>query len=63
MIVKSKEEQVEGVKAMSSLGCSNHDIVEFKSVRNARGKDPDHNPELEKSRDFGLSRDLLGKIP
>jgi len=51
------------VKVKGSLGCSDHEMVEFKILRVARGV-RSKLPTLDFRRaDFGLIEDLLGRIP
>ncbi|GAB0197899.1 mitochondrial enolase superfamily member 1 [Grus japonensis] len=63
LILTNKEGLVGDMKLKGSLGCSDHKMVEFRilrAVRRARSK----LTTLDFSRaDFGLFRDLLGKIP
>ncbi|GAB0202872.1 hypothetical protein GRJ2_002752800 [Grus japonensis] len=63
LIVTNKEGLVGDVKLKGSLGCSDHEMVEFKIVRTVRRA---HNKltTLDFQRaDFSLFRDLLGRIP
>ncbi|GAB0180798.1 hypothetical protein GRJ2_000545100 [Grus japonensis] len=63
LILTNKEGLVGDVKLKGNLGCSDHKMVEFrilKAVRRAHSK----LTTLDFSRaDFGLFRDLLGRIP
>ena len=63
LILTNKEGLVGDMKLKGSLGCSDHKMVEFRilsAVRRARSK----LTTLDFSRaDFGLFRDLLGRIP
>ncbi|GAB0204079.1 mitochondrial enolase superfamily member 1 [Grus japonensis] len=63
LILTNKEGLVGDVKLKGSLGCSDHKMVEFRilrAVRRARSK----LTALDFRRaDFGLFRDLLGRIP
>ncbi|GAB0202999.1 hypothetical protein GRJ2_002765500 [Grus japonensis] len=55
LILTNKEGLVGDVKLKGSLGCSDHEMVEFRILRAAT---------LDLSRaDFGLFRDLFGRIP
>ncbi|GAB0190944.1 hypothetical protein GRJ2_001559700 [Grus japonensis] len=63
LVLTNKEGLVENVKLKGSLGCSDHKMVEFKILRAVRRA---HNKltTLDFRRaDFGLFRDLLGRIP
>ncbi|GAB0203631.1 hypothetical protein GRJ2_002828700 [Grus japonensis] len=63
LVLTNKEGLVGDVKLKGSLGCSSHQMVEFKilrAVRRARSK----LTTLDFRRaDFGLFRDMLGRIP
>jgi len=63
LVFTNKEGLVGNVKVKGSLGCSGHEIVEFKllrAVRRVRSK----LATLDFRRaDFGLLRDLFGRIP
>ena len=63
LVLTNKEGLVGNVKLRGSLGCSHHEIVEFKILRAPRRA---HNKltTLDFRRtDFGLFRDLLGRVP
>ncbi|GAB0176444.1 hypothetical protein GRJ2_000109600 [Grus japonensis] len=63
LILTNKEGLVGDVKLKGSLGCSDHKMVEFRilrAVRRARSKLT--TLDLRRA-DFGLFRDLLGRIP
>ncbi|GAB0185820.1 hypothetical protein GRJ2_001047300 [Grus japonensis] len=63
LILTNKEGLVGDVKLKGSLGCSDHEIVEFRILRAAR-RARSKLTTLDFSRaDFGLFRDLLGRIP
>ncbi|GAB0205478.1 mitochondrial enolase superfamily member 1 [Grus japonensis] len=63
LIFTNKEGLVGDVKLKGSLGCSDHKMVEFRILRAAR-RALSKLTTLNFSRaDFGLSRDLLGRIP
>jgi len=63
LVLTNKEGLVGNVKVKGSLGCSDHEIMDFKilrAVRQVRSK----SATLDFRRaDFGLLRDLLGRIP
>ncbi|GAB0182166.1 hypothetical protein GRJ2_000681900 [Grus japonensis] len=63
LILTNKEGLVGDVKFKGSLGCSDHKMVEFRILRAAR-RARSKLTTLDFSRaDFGLFRDLLGRIP
>ncbi|GAB0205450.1 hypothetical protein GRJ2_003010600 [Grus japonensis] len=63
LLLTNKEGLVGDVKLKGSLGCSDHKMMEFKILRAAR-KACSKLTTLDFSRaDFGLFRDLLGRIP
>ncbi|GAB0177051.1 mitochondrial enolase superfamily member 1 [Grus japonensis] len=63
LVLINKEALVGNMKLKGSLGCSDHDIVEFKILR-AAGRAHSKLTTLDLRRaDFGLFRDLLGRIP
>ncbi|GAB0208089.1 hypothetical protein GRJ2_003274600 [Grus japonensis] len=63
LILTSKEGLVGDVKLKGSLGYSDHEMVEFRILRAAR-KALSKLTTLEFRRaDFGLFRDLLGRLP
>ncbi|GAB0182786.1 hypothetical protein GRJ2_000743900 [Grus japonensis] len=63
LILTNKEGLVGDVKLKGSLGCSDHEMVEFRTLRAAR-RACSKLTTLDFSRaDFGLIRDLLGRIP
>jgi len=51
------------VKLKGSLGCSGHAMVEFKILRAARGVHRKLTTLDFRRVDFGLFRDLLGRVP
>ncbi|GAB0204964.1 hypothetical protein GRJ2_002962000 [Grus japonensis] len=60
LVLTNKEGLVGDVKLKGSLGCSDHEMVEFKILRAARRV----RSKLDfRTADFGLFRDLLGRIP
>ncbi|GAB0208028.1 hypothetical protein GRJ2_003268500 [Grus japonensis] len=63
LVLTNKEGLVGDMKLKGSLGCSDHEMVEFRILRAAR-RALSKLPTLDFSRaDFGLFRDLLGRIP
>jgi len=54
---------VGNVKVKGSLGCSDHEMVEFKILRAARRVRSKLAALNIKTADFGLLRNLLGRIP
>ncbi|GAB0205636.1 hypothetical protein GRJ2_003029200 [Grus japonensis] len=63
LILTNKEDLVGDVKLKGSLGCSDHEMVEFRILRAAR-RALSKLTALDFSRaDFGLFRDVLGRIP
>ncbi|GAB0205231.1 hypothetical protein GRJ2_002988700 [Grus japonensis] len=63
LILTNKEGLVGNVKLKGSLGCSDHKMVEFKILRAARRAHSKLTTLDFRRADFGLFRDLLGKIP
>ena len=51
------------MKVKGSLGCSDHEMVEFKILRAARRVHSKLATLDFRRADFGLLRDLLGRIP
>jgi len=63
LVLTNKEGLMGNVKVKGSLGCSDYKIVEFKILRAAR-RVCTKLPALDFRRaNFGLLRDLLGRIP
>ncbi|GAB0199646.1 hypothetical protein GRJ2_002430000 [Grus japonensis] len=63
LILTNKEGLVRDVKLKDSLGCSDHEMVEFRILRAAR-RAHSKLTTLDFSRaNFGLFRDLLGRLP
>ncbi|GAB0204681.1 hypothetical protein GRJ2_002933700 [Grus japonensis] len=60
LIRTNKEGLVGDIKLKGSLGCSDHEMVEFRILRTARSKLT--TPDFRRA-DLGLFRDLLGRIP
>jgi len=63
LVLTNKEGLVGNVKVKGSLGCSDHDMVEFKILRTARRVRSMLNTLDFRRADFGLLRDLLGRVP
>ncbi|GAB0207839.1 mitochondrial enolase superfamily member 1 [Grus japonensis] len=63
LILTNKEGLVGDVKLKGSLGCSDHEMVEFKILRAARRARSKLTTLDFRRADFGLFRDLLGRIP
>ncbi|GAB0176260.1 mitochondrial enolase superfamily member 1 [Grus japonensis] len=63
LILTNKEGLVGDVKLKGSLGCSDHKMVEFRILRAARRAHSKLTTLDFRRADFGLFRDLLGRIP
>ncbi|GAB0203482.1 hypothetical protein GRJ2_002813800 [Grus japonensis] len=63
LILTNKEGLVGDVKLKGSLGCSDHAMVEFRILRAARKAHSKLTTLDFRRADFGLFRDLLGRIP
>ncbi|GAB0207625.1 hypothetical protein GRJ2_003228200 [Grus japonensis] len=63
LVLTNKEGLVGDVKLKGSLGCSDHEMVEFKILRAARRARSKLTTLDFRRAGFGLSRDLLGRIP
>ena len=63
LVLTNKEGLVGNVKLKGSLGCSGHEIVEFKIPRAARRVHSKLTTLDFRRADFGLFRDLLGRVP
>jgi len=63
LVLTNKEGLVGNVKLKGSLGCSDHEMVEFKIPRAARRVRSKLATLDFRRADFGLRRDLLGRIP
>ncbi|GAB0205044.1 mitochondrial enolase superfamily member 1 [Grus japonensis] len=63
LILTNKEGLVGNVKLKDSLGCSDHEMVEFKILRAARTAHSKLTSLDFRRADFGLFRDLLGRVP
>ncbi|GAB0205871.1 hypothetical protein GRJ2_003052700 [Grus japonensis] len=63
LILTNKKGLVGDVKLKGSLGCSDHETVEFRILRAARRACSKLTTLAFSRADFGLFRDLLGRIP
>ncbi|GAB0208651.1 hypothetical protein GRJ2_003330800 [Grus japonensis] len=63
LVLANKEGLVGDVKLKGSLGCSDHEMVEFKILRAVRRAHSKLTTLDFRRADFGLFRDLLGRIP
>ena len=63
LVLTNKEGLVGNVKLKGSLGCSDHEMVEFKILRAARRAHSKLATLDFRRADFGLFRDLLGRVP
>ncbi|GAB0175827.1 triadin [Grus japonensis] len=63
LVLTNKEGLVGDVKLKGSLGCSDHEMVEFKILRAARRVHTKFTALDFRRADFGLFRDLLGRVP
>ncbi|GAB0183727.1 hypothetical protein GRJ2_000838000 [Grus japonensis] len=63
LVPTNKEGLVGNVKLKGSLGCSDHEMVEFRILRAARRAHSKLTTLAFRRADFGLFRDLLGRIP
>ncbi|GAB0176265.1 mitochondrial enolase superfamily member 1 [Grus japonensis] len=63
LVLTNKEGLVGNVKLKGSLGCSDHEMVEFRILRAARRVHSKLTTLDFRRADFGLFRDLLGRIP
>ncbi|GAB0207747.1 hypothetical protein GRJ2_003240400 [Grus japonensis] len=63
LILTNKEGLVGDVKLKGSLGCSDHEMVEFRILRAARRANSKLTTLDFRRADLGLFRDLLGRIP
>ncbi|GAB0204060.1 protein Hook 3-like [Grus japonensis] len=62
-ILTNKEGLVGNVKVKGSLGCSDHEMVEFRILRAGRRVKSKLTTLDFRRADFGLFRDLLGRVP
>ncbi|KAK4812684.1 hypothetical protein QYF61_012194 [Mycteria americana] len=63
LLLTNKEGLVGNVKLKGSLGCSDHEMVEVKILRAARRVHSKLTALDLRRADFGLFRDLLGRVP
>ncbi|GAB0208353.1 mitochondrial enolase superfamily member 1 [Grus japonensis] len=63
LVLTNKEGLVGDVKLKGSLGCSDHEMVEFRILRAARRAHSKFTTLDFRRAGFGLFRDLLGRIP
>ena len=63
LILTDKEELVGVFKTGGSLGCSDHEMVEFRILRGGRRAKSRITTLGFRRADFSLFRDLLGRIP
>ena len=63
LVLTNKEGLVGNVKLKGSLGCSDHEMVEFKILRTARRAHSKLATLDFRRADFGLFRNLLGRVP
>ncbi|KAK4822670.1 hypothetical protein QYF61_019037 [Mycteria americana] len=62
LVLTNREELVGNVKLKGSLGCSDHEMVEFKILRAPRRVHSKLSTLDFRRADFGLFRDLLGRV-
>ena len=63
LVLTNKEGLMGNVKLKGSLGCNDHKMVEFKILRAARRVHSKLATLDFRRADFGLFRDLLGRVP
>ena len=63
LVLTNKEGLVGNVKLKGSLGCSDHEMVEFKILRAVRRVCSKLTTLRFRRADFGLFRDVLGRVP
>ncbi|GAB0203559.1 hypothetical protein GRJ2_002821500 [Grus japonensis] len=63
LVLTNKEGLVGDIKLKGSLGCSDHEMVEFRILRAVRRAHSKLTTLDFRRADFGLFRDLLGRIP
>ncbi|GAB0181438.1 hypothetical protein GRJ2_000609100 [Grus japonensis] len=63
LVLTNKDGLVGNVKLKGSLGCSDHEMVEFKILRAVRRVHSKLTTLDLRRADFGLFRDLLGRVP
>ncbi|KAJ7396062.1 hypothetical protein BTVI_148843 [Pitangus sulphuratus] len=62
LILTNKEGLVGNMKLLSSLGCSDHEVLKFKILGTARRAQNKLTTLDFRRADFGLFRDLLGRV-
>ena len=62
LVLTNKEGLVGSVKLKGSLGCSDHEMVKFKIPRSVRRTHSKLTTLDFRRADFGLFRDLLGRV-
>ncbi|GAB0180076.1 hypothetical protein GRJ2_000472900 [Grus japonensis] len=63
LVLTNKEGVVRNVKLKGSLGCNDHEMVEFKILKAAKRVHSKLTTLDFRREDFGLFRDLLGRVP
>ncbi|GAB0187153.1 hypothetical protein GRJ2_001180600 [Grus japonensis] len=63
LVLTNKKGLVGNVKLKGSLGCSDHEMMEFKILRAVRRAHSKLTTLDFRRTDFGLFRDLLGRVP
>ncbi|GAB0177124.1 hypothetical protein GRJ2_000177600 [Grus japonensis] len=63
LVLTNKEVLVGNVKLKGSLGCSGHEMVEFRILRAAKRAHSKLTALDFRRADFGLFRDVLGRVP
>ena len=63
LVLPNKEGLVRNVKLKGSLGCSDHEMVEFKILKAATRAHSKLTALDFRRADFSLFRDLLGRVP
>ncbi|KAK4814166.1 hypothetical protein QYF61_009984 [Mycteria americana] len=63
LVLTNKEGLVGNMKLKGSFGCSDHEMVEFKILKVPRGVHSKLTTLDFRRADFGLFRDLLGRVP
>jgi len=63
LVLTNKEGLMGNVKLKGSFGCSDHEMVKFKLLRAARRAHSKLTTLDFRTADFGLFRDLLGRVP
>ena len=63
VVLTNKEGLVGNVKLNGNVGCGDHEMVEFKILRAVRRARSQFATLDFRREDFGLFRDLLGRVP